>query len=71
MIGNRRHVVEGIIQDQVWVKSELRGEEPWVKKAKVGITYQHHRVPESRHCSEHRSTLGRTFSVNNKLNNDF
>lgn len=55
----------------MWVKSELRGEEPPVKKAKVGITYQHHRVPESRHCSEHRSTLGRTFSVNNKLNKDF
>ena len=55
----------------MWIKSELRGEELKVKKAKVGITYQHHRVPESRHCSEHRSTLGRTFSVNNKLNKDF
>jgi len=65
MTGKRKACCEAeqIMQDQVRINSELRGEGLTVKKAKRGISYQHHWEPESGHSSKHRSAPGRPLTA--------
>ena len=50
------------------LESELRGEEPREKQAKMDITYQYLRAPEAGHHPKHRSAPDNISSFNNKLN---